>query len=342
MAASGLAARRRSRRAERLVEPPVRHDVGVELVVLVREKRVRPARRGDERRAPGALAHRPRRGRAHLHAPLGRRRGRIEVGLGERLGEAGAKAALGDHPPAIAVDLERDDRVAEAHAVVVEEHDGVEEGMREAGVVQRRVGVRHVDVLLEEPPREELAGLPMARHRDHRVLALAPDIVPGVPLPVPRLDLVVRQHAERRNDVRREVLVLVVAPDDHHVGPEVVEELPRVAEVAEQDRPVRGRRRGAAVGPVLPTHRLGPSGRVAVALGQAGILHDGAQDVGHVLVVPDERRVMRHAQPEDLAHVVPPGVRRTDAWADARPPSNALSNQAGALARSRSPPIWRR
>ena len=46
--------------AERLVEPPVGLDVGIELVVLVGQERVRPARRGDERDAPRALAHGPR------------------------------------------------------------------------------------------------------------------------------------------------------------------------------------------------------------------------------------------------------------------------------------------
>src|SRR6266536_4412120 len=38
---------------ERLVESPVGVDVGVELMVLVGEKRMRPARGGDEGRAPG-------------------------------------------------------------------------------------------------------------------------------------------------------------------------------------------------------------------------------------------------------------------------------------------------
>jgi hypothetical protein len=276
-------------------------------MVLVGEEGVRPARRGDQRHAPGAFAQRARGGRAHLHAALGRRRGWIEIRLGERLGQAGAKALLGDHPAPVAVHLEGHDRIREAHAIVVEVEDGVEEGVGETLMMERRVGVGHVHALLEQPPREKLARFAVTPKAHRRVLRLAPDIVPGIALSMPGLDLVVGEHAERRDDVGGEVLVLIVAPDHDHVGTELVEELPGVAEVAQQAGAVAGRRGGTAIAGVLAAHGLGPAGGVPVALRQSGVLHDRAEDVGHVLVMADEGRVMGHAQAENLAHVVPPG-----------------------------------
>src|SRR4029434_3847877 len=87
---------------------------------------------------------------------------------------------------------------------------------------------------LEQAPREELAGFAMPPQADDRVLGLIPDIVPRVALSMPGLDLVVGEHAERRDDVGGEVLVLIVAPDHDHVGTELVEELPGVAGGAPQ------------------------------------------------------------------------------------------------------------
>src|SRR5262249_42276420 len=73
--------------------------------------------------------------------------------------------------------------------------------------------------------------------------ALAPDVRRlRVALAMARLDLVVGQHAERRDDVLSEVLVLVIAPHDHDVGIEFVEQLAGVAAVAGHLR-ARGRPR---------------------------------------------------------------------------------------------------
>src|SRR4030095_2638697 len=97
-------------------------------------------------------------------------------------------------------------------------------------------------------------------------------------------------------------LVLVVAPDHHDLRAEVVEDLPGVPEVAEEALAMPGRACRAAVVPVLAAHRLGPVARIPVALRQAGVLKDAAEDARHVLVEAGERRVMRHAQAENLAH----------------------------------------
>ncbi len=236
---------------------------------------------------------------------------------------------LGDHPAPVAVHLEGDDRVREADAIVVEEHDRVEEGVRQPRIVERLVGVGHVDTLLEEPRRQVLAGLAVAHDLERRLGRLPPDVGPAArPPPRPRFHLVVGQHAERGNDVRGEVLVLVVTPDDHHVGPEVVEDLPRLAEVVEQGVAMAGRARGAAVGPVLGAHRGRPARGISVALGQAGILEDPAKDAGHVLVQTGEWRVVRHAQPENLAHERIPPRRGATAWATLVPLPGACQIRA--------------
>ena len=48
------------------------------------------------------------------------------------------------------------------------------------------------------------------------------------------LEVVVGQHAEGRDDVLAEILVLIVAPDDHEIGVEGVQFLPNAAETGHQ------------------------------------------------------------------------------------------------------------
>jgi hypothetical protein len=110
------------------------------------------------------------------------------------------------------------------------------------------------------------------------------------------LDLVVGEHAEGRNDIVREVLVLVVAPEDAHVGSEVVEELARAAEVTHERLAVRRRGGGPPVRAVFLAHGRRPVARVAISLGQARVREDRAQDPRHVMIGADERRVMRHPE----------------------------------------------
>jgi len=119
--------------------------------------------------------------------------------------------------------------------------------------------------------------------------------------------------------------VLVVAPDDHHVGTELVEQGTLLAEVVEQGVAVSGRAGGSAVVGVLGAHGGGPARGVAESLGEAGVLEDAAQDAGHVLVQAGERRIVRHAQPEDLGHEMAPGIR-VEALAEPYAPVRALVN----------------
>src|SRR5437762_4858055 len=55
---------------ERAVEAAIGFDIGPELPVLLGQKRMRPARRGDKRGAPRALCHDLRRGGADLHTAV--------------------------------------------------------------------------------------------------------------------------------------------------------------------------------------------------------------------------------------------------------------------------------
>src|SRR5215475_12620383 len=289
--------------AQRLVEAPVLLDVGIKLMVLVGEEGVRPARGGDERRAPRASPHHARGRRANFHTATGARRRRIERVAGDGIGEAAASASLGDDPTAVAIDLEGDHPVGEADAIVVEEHDRVEEGVSEPGKVERLVGLGHVHALLEETRGEVLARRAVARDLEYRVRRLRPGVGSDARLlPRPRLDLVVGENTEGRDDVLGEVLVLIVAPDDDHLRLELVEATARLPELADEGLAVAGRARRATIGAVLAPHRLGPARGITKSLGEAGILENAAKNRRHVLVATGEGRVVRQAEAEDLTH----------------------------------------
>src|SRR5215472_11667939 len=99
--------------------------------MLAREKRMRPARRGDQRHPPRALLGDPSACRSQIKtAPWGRGGG-IELVLGRELAQTAHTSLLSDHPAAIAVHLERDHRIGESLSVVVEKQERVEEGVAE-------------------------------------------------------------------------------------------------------------------------------------------------------------------------------------------------------------------
>ena len=116
------------------------------------------------------------------------------------------------------------------------------------------------------------------------------------------LDRLVRQHAEGRDDVFLEVLVLVVAPDQHEVRAEVVEAPPCLPEALDQRRPVAPGRAEPFVGAVLLAHRRRPSVGLAVPLGKVGVLQDTLEDARHVFVPSTERGIVRHAEAQDRTH----------------------------------------
>src|SRR5436309_12937141 len=118
--------------AERLVVALVRLHVREHQRVLRDQERVAPARRRDDRDAPGAGTQAPRDRRADLEAAPRLRPGRVELGVLRepcRLPPRHRRAVSADQPAAVGVDRERHDRVGEALAVDVQVHDRVHERM---------------------------------------------------------------------------------------------------------------------------------------------------------------------------------------------------------------------
>ena len=119
------------------------------------------------------------------------------------------------------------------------------------------------------------------------------------------LEVVVGQHAEGWDDVLTEVLVLIVAPDDHEVGVEGVQLLADAAETGDQPSAVFQGRFVAFVLAVLDAHGFGPTAGVFHLLGHVLVVLQGALE-GNVLIFvgPDERWVMSKAEAENFCHFV--------------------------------------
>ena len=117
----------------------------------------------------------------------------------------------------------------------------------------------------------------------------------------PRLYAVHGEDAEGRHPVLAEILVLVVAPDQHDIGVEGVERLADLAEAADQPLPMLDSR-GNRVGP-FPAHRFGPARRVLHFLRHLIAVEGPLEEPGHRPVRLDEARIMRDADTENLAHV---------------------------------------
>src|SRR5947207_8426650 len=149
----------------------------------------------------------------------------------------------------------------------------------------------------------------MALGVEHRVRPLAPDILvrSAGPRIGPRVDAVDRENAEGRHPVLAEVLILVVAPDQHEIGVESVERLATFAEAADQPLPVLlgG---GERVGPLL-AHRLGPARRVLQLGGNLIAVQRAVEQPGHLLVRLNKTGIMRDADTENVAHRATPLVR---------------------------------
>src|SRR5262249_10579186 len=138
---------------------------------------------------------------------------------------------------------------------------------------------------------------------------LAPDIFarPAGTRVGPRVDAVDGEHAERRDPVLAEILVLVVTPDQHEIRVEGVKRLAALAEAVDETRAVllRG---GDRVGPFL-AHRLRPACRVLHLLRHLLAIQSPVQEPGHLLVRLDQPGVMRDADAEDLAHIPAPSLQ---------------------------------
>ncbi|MGE3281413.1 MAG: hypothetical protein AB7O13_10435 [Alphaproteobacteria bacterium] len=293
--------------------------VGVEIVVFRRQKGVRPARRGNERDAPGAVGKDARDRAADIEtAPRVGSGGIDQVRVGVA-GQMRGRAAFGDHRRAVAVHMKRHDRVREPGTVIVEIEDRVDKRMRQPVFVAHAIGVAGVVIGFDQLRRQGRSSGVVAFGTENGVLALVPDIAggAGVARIGARLDLVAGEDAERRHPVLAEILVLVVTPDQHEIGIECVQRLARLAKAVDQPAPVLlcG---GERVGPFL-AHRLGPAHRVLQRLGDLLAVQRAVQQARHLLVGLDQTGVMRNAYTENLAHPAAPPVR-----GGAAPPVGAI------------------
>src|SRR5262249_56156437 len=90
-----------------------------------------------------------------------------------------------------------DHGVRKSLALVVQEEQRVDDRVTER-VMERLVGVRHVEALAEQAADECLRGGPVSLEDERRLLRLVPRVLPRGLLPGPVLDRVVSEHAERR------------------------------------------------------------------------------------------------------------------------------------------------
>ncbi len=99
----------------------------------------------------------------------------------------------------------------------------------------------------------------------------------------PGLDVhvVVGQDSVRRDEVLAEVLVLIIAPDQHHIGLELIQCLPGPFEPLDQRRPMAGRRGAPLVVCPLAAHQLRPVRRILLGCRDRGVLERTSQDAGH-------------------------------------------------------------
>ena len=115
--------------------------------------------------------------------------------------------------------------------------------------------------------------------------------------------LLIGQHTKRRDYVLPEVLVLVVAEDDHEVGVEGIYLLPNPAEPGHQAFPVPLGRGVPLVVPELQPHVLGPVHGVFELLWETFIVFQRPVDgKRQVFVGGDQRRVVGYPCSEYLRH----------------------------------------
>src|SRR5262245_56066343 len=142
----------------------------------------------------------------------------------------------------------------------------------------------------------------MSLVRKGRLLGLLPHIVPARVRPRLVLDGLVRQHAEGRDDVLLEILVLIVTPDHDQVGREIVEHPSRLAEPREERLAMLARGAEPFIVAPVATHVLRPSVRHAVFGGKVGVLEDAPQDARHVLVASGQEWNVCQTESENRSH----------------------------------------
>ena len=172
--------------------------------------------------------------------------------------------------------------------------------MAQAGLVQRFMGVGHVYALVNQAGDQGSGGLGVPRITEGLLRRLIPNVAASAAILVGEgltLELVIRQHAEGRNDILLEVLVLVVAPNQDEVRIKGVQLLPQLAEALDHSIPQALGGGQAFVLPVLDPHRFRPVGRDLHFRGNFVVFPQSPLEGRFsILVRSDQRRGVGHAQ----------------------------------------------
>src|SRR5581483_7347828 len=206
-------------------------------------------------------------------------------------------AALGDDPPAVAVDRERHDRVREARPVVVEVEDRIRKGMAER-MVQRFVRVRGVETFLDQPRCEMLRRLDVAFDSEPFVRRLLPYVV----WRRAELEARMRVDAVGGNNLFAKILVLVVYPEHDQVRAEAVERGAHPGKAGAMAFAMTARGGKPLVIAPLLAHRTRPSRRSSIPLGQMRILKHPLEYPRHRFIRPGKRRIVRDSGDEYFSH----------------------------------------
>jgi hypothetical protein len=139
----------------------------------------------------------------------------------------------------VAVDRDGDDPVREARpgVVVVQEQLGVDDRVWKRCVAALLVGIGDVESAADQVAGEPARAVGVAVQSDSGVVGQAPGVraaAAGHQLEGVDVDVAIGEHAERRDHLFAEVLVLVVAPHHHDVGGELVEGITAARQVLHQ------------------------------------------------------------------------------------------------------------
>src|SRR5229473_472247 len=182
-------------------------------MILCGQEGVRPSRRGQQSHAPRTFRHDSRGRGSHIKKALRTRRRRIRQDFAARIRKVWKTTVLGYDVTTVTIDRERHDRVREPLALVIQKQNRIGKCMAER-MMQRLVGVRRVESLLEQFGREVSCRLGLSIQMKFMLRRLVPNVLRGRT----EIDRIISIYAIRRDYVFPEILVLVVAPDQDEVG----------------------------------------------------------------------------------------------------------------------------
>ena len=208
-----------------------------------------------------------------------------------------------DDLAAIAVHLEGQHGVRQAGAIIVEEQQGIDEGVAQPILlVQGFIGIGHINALLEQLAGQVAPLLGTAGVAEHSLRGLSPRVTPPALEGLAR-DIVPGQYTEGRNNVLLKVLVLIIAPDQEEVRLEGVDCGPQLAKAGHQPLPMRHGGGEALILAELITHGLGPTAGVLLGRGDPLVVLQHARQAGPpALIRANQPWEVGHANAENVCH----------------------------------------